>query len=311
MAPRLLLPCELRRHPHFLAYLALSSICLFWGTTYLAIRMALESFPPLLLVATRFILSGSLLLGACRLAKMPMPHRREFIRTAFNGVLILGVGNGCLTFSELWIPSSLAALFITISPFWMVGIEAGLPGGEPLHLPTIAGMLVGLTGAALLVGMDVLHEGFEGSIWKGFLLLQLGSASWSFGSIRQRREAAKAQAVVSGAVQQLAAGLAFLLPALFVREHPVAWSVRGVSALFYLVLFGSIVGYSSYIYALERLPVAIVSIYTYVNPVVAAFLGWLVYSEPFGRREAIAMAIIFLGVALVKRYTSPPLRPRA
>jgi drug/metabolite transporter (DMT)-like permease len=115
-----------------------------------------------------------------------------------------------------------------------------------------------------------------------------------------------AHPVVSGAIQQLAAGLVFLPPALLIGEHPIRWQFRGVAALVYLVIFGSIVGYSSYIYALEKLPVALVSIYTYVNPVVAVLLGWLVYREPFGKREILAMLVIFLGVALVKRYTRPP-----
>jgi len=271
--------------------------------------MALESFPPLTLVSTRFILSGALLLGAARLAGMAMPGRRELLLTGLNGIIILGVGNGCLTFAELWIPSGLAALFITTSPFWMVGIEAAFRGGERLHLPAVAGMLIGFSGAALLVGPDVWVQGFQGNVWKGFLILQLGTASWCSGSIVQRRLPTKANAIVSGAIQQLAAGLAFLPPALVANEHPIAWSSRGVGALLYLVIFGSIVGYSAYIYALERLPVALVSIYTYVNPVVAVILGWIVYREPFGRREALAMGAIFLGVAVVKR-TSPPSRRR-
>jgi drug/metabolite transporter (DMT)-like permease len=115
--------------------------------------------------------------------------------------------------------------------------------------------------------------------------------------------------VVSGAVQQLAAGVAFLLPAMLVPEHPVRWSARGAGALMYLVVFGSIVGYSAYIYAMDKLPVAIVSIYTYVNPVVAVALGWLFYREPFGGREAVAMLVIFAGVALVKRH-GPAVRRR-
>ena len=110
---------------------------------------------------------------------------------------------------------------------------------------------------------------------------------------------------VIGAVQQLAAGLSFLPFVLLIHEHPIHWSLRGVTAILYLVVFGSIVGYSAYIFALDRLPVAIASIYPYVNSVVAVTLGWLFYREPFGAREAAAMAIIFAGVALVKRYSRP------
>ena len=221
---------------------------------------------------------------------------------------MLGVGNGCLVFAEVLIPSGLAGLIITISPFWMVGIEALLPGGERLHGPTIAGMLVGLAGATLLFTPDVGSGGVDAALLSGFLLLQLGMAGWSFGSIYQKRQENRAHPVIVGAVQQLAAGLAFIPLAIVAPGHPIAWSYRGMGALLYLVVFGSIVGYSAYAYALDRLPVAIVSIYPYVNAVVAVALGWLFYRERFGAREALAMAVIFAGVALVKRFARRPER---
>ena len=296
-----MLPCYLRDHPQWKAYAALAAVCLFWGTTYLGIRMALESFPPFVLVATRYTLSGSIMLAVAALARIKLPTGKELLRTAANGVIILGIGNGCLAFAEQWIPSGLAALFITTSPFWMIGIEALVPGGEALHAPTIAGMLIGFAGVAILVSQGGL-AGSGGAVLSGFLVLQLGCAGWALGSIGQRRTPAKAHPMISGAVQQLATGLVMILPAHLVKAHPIHWSPRGIAALFYLVLFGSIVGYSSYIYALSNLPVAVVSIYNYINPVVAVFLGWLFYREPFGPREAAGMAVIFLGVAIVKRF---------
>jgi drug/metabolite transporter (DMT)-like permease len=295
----------LPRHPHFRAYLALAAVCFFWGTTYLGIRMALESFPPLLLICARFMVSGSLMLAAIALRGGELPRGRQLRAACLSGLLVLGIGNGCLVFAELWVPSGLACLIITISPFWMVGAEALLPGGEPLHLPSILGMLVGLGGAALLLAPDMHTHTFHAGLLNGFLVLQLGMAGWAFGSIYQRRQVTGAHPIVIGAVQQLAAGLSFLPLALLFHEHPVHWSLRGVGAILYLVMFGSIVGYSAYIFALDRLPVAIASIYPYVNSVVAVTLGWLFYREPFGTREAAAMAIIFAGVALVKRYSRP------
>jgi len=291
----------LRSHPLFKAYLALVAICFIWGTTYLGIRMALESFPPMVLVSGRFIASGGILLAAAWVARARLPRGRDLAISAFTGFLILGIGNACLTVAELWIPSGLAALIISVSPFWMVGIEALMPGGERLHRLGVAGLLVGMAGAGLLVSADISGASFGGNLVRGFLLLQLGCASWSFGSIYQRRQATPAHPIVTGAVQQLAAGLAFLPAALLAPAHPVRWSFRGVAALIYLIIFGSIVGYSAYVYALAHLRVAVVSIYPYVNPVVAVFLGWLFYREPFGWREAAAMAIIFAGVLLVKR----------
>ncbi len=281
------------------AYLALISICFFWGTTYLGIRMALESFPPLMLVCARFTASGSIMLVAAFFQKSYLPRGRELWMAALSGVIVLGLANFCLVYAETIIASGLASLFITLSPFWLVGIETIIPGGERLHRPAIAGMLVGFAGVALLVAPDI-ERGVHKELLYGFLLLQLGNAAWSFGSILQRRQPARAHPIIIGAVHQLAAGLAFLPPALLVPEHPIHWGFRGVGALAYLVVFGSIVGYSSYAYALDRLPVAVVSIYPYANTVVAVTLGWMFYREPFGMREAVSMAIIFAGVAMVK-----------
>jgi drug/metabolite transporter (DMT)-like permease len=140
------------------------------------------------------------------------------------------------------------------------------------------------------------------NLLNGFLMLQIGMAGWSFGSILQRRRPGKAHPVIAGGVQQLAAGLLLAPFAALIPEHPIHWSTRGVAALLYLVFFGSIVGYSAYAYSLDRLPVAIVSIYPYVNAIVAVALGWVFYRERFGLREAIAMIIIFTSVGVVKRY---------
>ncbi len=290
----------MRHHPGAKAYLALIAVCFFWGTTYLGIRMALESFPPLVLVATRFILSGSILVTAALLRGARLPQGKDLLIAALSGILILGIGNGCLTFAELLIPSGLAGLISTLSPFWLVGIEAAMPGGERLHAPTIFGMIVGFAGVALLLSGEVGGGVFGHAAWSGFLLLQVGMVAWTGGSLYQRRQRADSHPIVVGAVQQVFSGLAVLPFALFSSSHHIAWSTRGVAALFYLVTFGSIVGYSAYAYALDRLPVAVVSVYPYVNSVVAVALGWLFYREPFGTRETAAMLVIFAGVGLVK-----------
>jgi drug/metabolite transporter (DMT)-like permease len=201
------------------------------------------------------------------------------------------------------IASGIAGLIVTISPFWMVGVEALLPGGERLHAPTIGGMAVGLAGAALLFTPDAGGQTVHRNLIAGFLLLQFGMAGWSFGSIIQRRQTGKAHPVVAGGVQQLAAGLAMIPVTLVSGNWTIHWKVRGVAALCYLVVFGSLVGYSAYVYAMDRLPVSVVSLYPYMNAVVAVTLGWLFYREPFGRRECAAMLIVFLGVGIVKRYS--------
>ncbi len=303
----------LRSHPHFKAYLALAAVCFFWGTTYLGIRMALESIPPMMLVGLRYTISGSALMIVAFLVKAHVPSGRELFYTALFGVIIIGIGNGCLAFAELWIPSGLAALFITTSPFWMIGMEALIPGGERLHGPTLLGMLVGLIGSSLLVGPTAIQQGWSGPSLKGFLLLQFGCCGWAFGSILQRRHVTKAHPVVSGAIQQLATGLVFLAPAVLTKTQPLQLTSRSIAAVLYLVTFGSVIGYSAYLYVLDQLPVSVVSIYNYINPVVALLLGWLFYREQIGTREVLAMLVIFAGVAVVKRYgrhaTRPPRTP--
>jgi drug/metabolite transporter (DMT)-like permease len=266
--------------------------------------MSLESFPPLVLIAARFLISGSILLAAAWARGAQLPSGKELWHAALSGVLILTIGNGCLTFAELRVASGLAGLITTLSPFWLVGIEAWMPGGERLHPPTIFGMIIGCAGVALLVSSGLGAGEFSRTALDGFLILQVGTVSWCFGSIYQRQRNVAAHPFVVGAVQQVAAGLAALPFALLASSHQIQWSVRGITALFYLVIFGSIVGYSAYAYALDRLPVAVVSIYSYVNSVVAVILGWLFYREAFGLREAAAMAVIFAGVALVKWQSS-------
>ena len=284
-------------------------MCLFWGTTYLGIRMSLESFPPLTLVAIRFSVSGLILLAAARLRGAEIPRGRDLRIAAFTGTLALGGGTGGLVIAEQWVPSGLAALLITTSPFWMVGIEAAMPGGERLHRPVVLGMLVGAAGVVLL-GLPGAAVGSMGAMAiYGLIIIQVGNALWAYASILQRRQPVRAHTIVTGAVQQLAAGLSFVVPAIIFEGaglvagtslHP---SVRGIGALIWLVIFGSIVGYSAYMYALLHLPVAIVSTYAYVNPLVAVTLGWLVYRERFGWLEAAAMVIIFAGVMVVKRHS--------
>lgn len=297
-------PELLSRPSHFQAYLALAAVCIFWGTTYLGIRMALEWVHPLMLMCLRYLISGTAMLAVAFFSKAHLPSGRELLYTSLFGVIIIGVGTGCLAFAELWIPSGLAALFVTTSPFWMVGLEALIPGGARLHGPTIAGMLVGLVGTVLLVGPGTLQQGLGGPLLKAFLLLQFGGSFWALGSILQRRLHTKAHPVTSAAVQQLATGLVYAVIAVALRKFPVAWSWRGAGAILYLAVFGGMLGYSAYVYVLKELPVSVVSIYTYINPIVALWLGWVFYRERIGVREVVGMLVIFVGVAVVKRYSA-------
>lgn len=297
----------MKDHPQFTAYLALICVCFFWGTTYLGFRIALDDIGPATVVCVRNFISGGLILAWAYSKRLEVPRGADLWRTSFYGILTIGVGNGTLAVAELWTPTGLASLFITTSPFWYAGIDALLPGGEKkIHGPTFAGLIVGFLGVVGLVApaaWNLITSGefsSGGGIVLGFLVLQLSGASWTIGSLLQRNRRMQTHPFVIAGVQQVATGIAFIVPALL-EPQPAHWTPRATSAVLYLATFGGIVGYGCYMTALQKLPLPIVSIYTYVNPVVAVFLGWLVYSEPFGWREAFAMAVIFLGVWMVRR----------
>lgn len=306
----------MRDHPQFGAYVALICVCFFWGTTYLGFKIALETMGPAAIVCIRNLLSGVLLLGYARARGLPLPQGRELWLTAGFGILTIGIGNGSLAVAELWTPTGLASLFITTAPFLYAAVDAMLPGGERLHGPTILGLLVGFGGVLYLVAPSAIAAVREGSfdsgggIVLGFLLLQFSGICWALGSLLQRNRRLTTHPFVIAGTQQFATGIAFALPALL-EPQPAAWDQNALWAVLYLSIFGGIVGYGCYMMALSRLPLAIVSIYTYVNPVVAVTLGWLFYREPFGVNEAMAMAVIFLGVWLVRRASASAQKLRA
>jgi drug/metabolite transporter (DMT)-like permease len=272
----------------------------------LGIRLALDAFGPYYLMATRFSLSGGILLVGAKFLGAKLPQGRDLWLTALLGTITIGMGTGTLVVAEQWIPTGLAALFISMQPFWMVTIDWLLPRGQRPRAKTLRGLLVGLAGVVVLVAPAVLREGWHGRIFLGFLLLQLGVIGWVAGALLQRRLHTEAHPVVIGAVQQLATGFFFLFPATASEPLPHSIGPRAIGGLLYLVLFGSILGYSSFSYAMHKLPPAIVSIYTFVNPIVAVFLGWLMFHEHFGDHELMAMVLIFFGVAIVRRGTDKP-----
>ena len=287
-----------------LAYAALAAVCFFWGTTYLGIRIALESLPPFYLIAIRYTISGAVLLLGSALSGARLPQGREWLRTAACGIICIGVGNGFLARAELSVSTGFAAIVYTTCPFWMAGIDALLPGGRMPRAATVAALGVGAAGVLLILAPDSVSHGIASAQLSGFLLLQLSVAGWTTGALLQKRVRTTVSPLVSGAVQQLAAGLAMFVPAAVWEKAPSHISARGEFALAYLIVFGSFVGFTAFIYSMSHLPAPLVSIYTFVNPVVAVFLGCALYGETFRGRNAIAMVVIFAGVYLVRRSES-------
>ncbi len=284
-------------------------MCILWGTTYLGIRVALESFPPFLLMGVRYFLSGAIMIFGAKLWGATLPSGRELWLTSLYGIITIGFGTGLLCVAEQWVPSGLSALFIATQPFWMVIADWVLSAGA--NRPrgaTIRGLMLGMIGVAVLVAPNAMKEGLRSGIVAGFLMLQLGCAGWVTGALLQTRLGGRAHPIVSGAVQQFATGAFFLLLTLAFERFPTHVKPQALGGLLYLVIFGAIVGYSAFVYAMDRLPAAIVSVYAFVNPVVAVILGWLIFREPFGLREMIAMILIFAGIAIVKFSGTPESR---
>ena len=290
----------MNKHPLFYPYLALASVSFFWGTTYLGIRIALEGFPPLLLVGIRFLIAGSIMMGLAFLTKSRFPQGKQLWLTCLYGALMLGVANTGLTIAEQWIPSSLAALMVTTGPFGLVGMER-ITGGERINPRALFGLCVGFCGALLLLLPKDGIGHFDANVVSGFLLLTFNGMFWNGASVLQKRLRLETHPFVTGALHNFACGILIFPLGMLIPHQPIVWKTNSTLAIAYLVIFGSLVGFNSYIYALEKLPVSVVSIYNYVNPAVAVILGVWFYNEPIGWRELLAMAVIFAGVAIVKQ----------
>jgi drug/metabolite transporter (DMT)-like permease len=282
------------------------AVCLIWGTTYLGIRIALETIPPLLMAAIRWIVAGAVLILLLKVRGVPMPQRREWPALAVLGIMLLGFGNGAVVWAEQTVPSGLTAVLVATSPFWMVGIDALMPDGEPLTLRRTLGLIVGFGGIVMLVWPEIrVGEGGR-TFLAGVISAQIACIGWAVGSSYARRRgrghAKEENVLASAAFEMLFGGVALLAVALLMRENTrLAFSPRSAGALVYLTFVGAVAGFSAYAYALKHLPVATVSLYAYVNPIIAVVLGTLVLQEPFNVRMAAAAAVVLTGIALVRQ----------
>jgi drug/metabolite transporter (DMT)-like permease len=290
------------------AYVAWVAVCIIWGTTYLGIRVALEAVPPALMGGIRWTIAGALLLAVSRLRRERLPRVALWPSLALQGLLMIGVGNGFVNWAEQHVPSGLAAVTLATSPFWMSGVEALRRDGERLTRGGLAGLVLGFTGVLVLVWPDLhLTTGAGLQFTLGIIALQLACLGWAIGSSYSKRHPHDGSVLAATAVQMLFGGLMMLAAGTLLGEWPrVHLEGRGLWALVYLVAVGSIGGFVSYIYALQHLPVATVSLYAYANPLIAVVLGAMLLGEPFGARTVVSMAIIFCGMALVRARKHPP-----
>ena len=274
--------------------LGLLALYLVWGSTYLAIRVALRGWPPFLLAGMRFTVAGSLLFGALRWRGLALPSGRQWRNAAITGVLLLGLGNGLVCYAEQRVDSGIAAVAVACMPLF-AALFSGLYGQWPSRRETL-GLLIGFVGVVVLN----LGSGLSGARIGAFALL-LAAASWAFGSVWSKRQDMPA-GPMNTAAQMLCASVALWLAGLLGGErlprHP---ELHATLALAYLVVFGSLFAFSAYLYVLRHARPAVATSYAYVNPPVAVLFGVLLAGERVGPYDLAGMAVILLGVAITLR----------
>lgn len=292
---------------------AFAAVYVVWGSTYLAIRYAVESMPPLLMAGSRFAVSGAILYGWARLRGAARPTAAEWRTAAITGFLLICIGNGSVAWAERRVPSGLAALLVAVVPLWMVLLDWIRPGGVRPRKAVVAGVIIGLIGLAVLVGRDSL-TGQSGVDALGAGVLVAASMSWAIGSVYNRHGARPDSAAMSTALQMLGGSVSLLVLGFVLGEtggiHMASITRASWLGWFYLVTFGALLGFTAYIYLLRNVSPAKASTYAYVNPVVAVILGWAVAGEVVTPRTVLAAAIILGGVAMItiarsRRVTLP------
>jgi drug/metabolite transporter (DMT)-like permease len=286
--------------------LAFLAVYLCWGMTYLAMRIAVEDIPPHLMSGARFLVAGLILYLWTRRRGDPRPTKIQWRAAAMVGAFLLLGGNATVAWAEQQVPSGLAAVLIAVAPIWMVAFEWARGGPRPGRR-VIAGLVLGLAGVALLVspkGDSATQVNLVGAV-----MLVLASASWAWGSVVSKSAPLPKSPFLATSMEMVAGGVLLLLTALaagqFAHFRPTQVSADAVLAWAFLVVFGSLVGFTAYIWLLGVTSIAKAGTYAYVNPIVAVFLGWAILNEPVTGRTLIAALVILVGVALVNIEWKP------
>lgn len=283
------------------AYWAWIAVCISWGTTFLATRVALESIPPFAMAGPRHFVAGIILAVILRARGVPLPSRDSWGGHALLGLLMIGMGNGCLVWAQQFIPSGVAAVLVSVIPFWMIGVETFMPQGEPILKRQVVGLVLGFFGIMLLTTSSMDGSAPTPQIVLGVIMTQLSCLGWAVGSAYSKRHKREENLFAATAVQITFGGAVLMVVASITGEWgALAPTPRSLMAVVYLVVVGTFVGYVCYVYALKHLPVSIVSLYAYVNPVIAVILGSLLLKERFAPRMAVAIVIIFAAMLIVR-----------
>ncbi len=285
-----------------LAYIALAGVCIIWGTTYLALRIAVVSFPPFLFTVIRQVCAGGiLLLILFALTRRAMPSKELLWRQAIAGFFMISLGNGLVAWAEMHIPSGVAAIICSLVPVIVILLNVTIHKEEKPNLPIIGGVALGLVGIVMIFS-EHLSAFSETAYILGILATLAACLAWAGGSIWIKRNRIEGDPFIDAGLQMLFGGL-WLIPFSIAFDNftTVVWSSEVVWSLLYLIVFGSLVAYASYVYALRELPMTIVSLYAYINPLVAVILGWWVLDEALNGKIWVAMILTIAGIYIVNK----------
>jgi drug/metabolite transporter (DMT)-like permease len=289
--------------PRSLVIAAFAVVYVVWGSTYLAMRVAIDTLPPFLMAGCRFLIAGGVLGLWLRLRGAPPPGKVQWSNAAVSGVLLLVTGNGLVVWAEQTVPSGLAALVVGLTPAWFALIDWLRPAGPRPQLRTVVGILVGFGGIALLVSPNGISAHHTPLNWWGVLALIVAGLSWAGGSLFSKHCSKVESPWMNAALQMLCGGAGLLVLALLTGEfQKVNWtgiSAPSVSAFLYLIVFGSWIGFSAYVWLLKVSKPSHVATYAYVNPVIALVLGSLLLGEPLNGHVLLAAGIILAGVIII------------
>jgi len=286
--------------------LGFAAIYIIWGSTYLGIRYAVETIPPLLMMAVRHSVAGVTVYAWARYRGAESPTLKEWVYAAIAGTILFLGGHGTLAWAEQKVPSGLAALLCATLPLWTVLLAWIYRSERTLGAKAWVGILLGFAGVAILIGPDVFRpHGSLDLLAAGTVMF--GSFAWAVGTAYSHSVKLPSSTVLSAAMQMIAGGSSLYVASIFSGEisniHLALFTVRSVAALAYLIVFGSIIAFTVFTWLVSVCPQSRVSTYAYVNPVVAVFLGWALAGEPIGIHTMVATIVILAGVALVSIRT--------
>jgi len=285
-----------------IAYLALAAVCVIWGTTYLVLRIGVTQFPPFLFSLLRFVCAGPILLIVMlTIGKQKWPDRKTMFNQAVSGVFMITLGISMVGWAEVYISSGVAAIICSMMPIWTILINVTVTKDEKPNWIIILGLATGLSGVLLIFG-EHLSEFSNRNYQVGIAITFIANLCWAIGSIWIKKKNQNTNPFLGAGLQMTFGAIALIPLSLVLDDYSsIQWSTEVIYSLIYMILIGSVGAYACYSYAIKKLPMTLVSLYAYINPIVAVVLGWLVLNEKLNGSIVVAILITIAGIYIVNR----------